>query len=166
MLPQTADPAAAKTLSTTAREWVGPLVQTARDAAHAFTQQRTDLRARLDTLDEELVGLRSGNERVPVPGQYVAADRDPAVGAPFYRLVDFAPQLTDAERAGLEAALQASGLLDAWVTLSDTELNDVVAVARPAVDGRTLADVLLPAVEGSPVPEAFVADLLRRRVAR
>ncbi|GHH56888.1 TIGR02680 family protein [Lentzea cavernae] len=160
-LPRTADPAAARTLSTTAREWAGPLVQTARDAAHAFTQQRADLRARLDALDEELIGLRSGNERVPVPGQYVSANRDASQGAPFYRLVDFAPSLTDAERAGLEAALQASGLLDAWVTLADTELNDVLAVASSPVGGRTLADVLVPAVEGSPVPEGFVVDLLR-----
>ncbi|MEU3645344.1 TIGR02680 family protein [Lentzea sp. NPDC034063] len=160
-LPRTADPAAAKTLSATAREWAGPLVQTARDAAHAFTQQRTDLRARLDTLDEELIGLRSGNERVPMPGQYTSADRDSAVGAPFYRLVDFVPSLTDEERAGLEAALQASGLLDAWVTPADAELNDVLAVPRPAADGRSLTDYLVPAVEGSPVPEAFVADLLK-----
>ncbi|WP_439663432.1 TIGR02680 family protein [Lentzea sp. HUAS TT2] len=160
-LPQTADPAAAKTLSATAREWAGPLVQAARDAAHAFTQQRTELRTRLDTLDEELIGLRSGNERVPVPGQYTSADRDSAVGAPFYRLVDFVPALTDDERAGLEAALQASGLLDAWVTPADAELNDVLAVPRPAAEGRSLADYLVPAVEGSPVPEAFVTDLLR-----
>ncbi|GGU66671.1 TIGR02680 family protein [Lentzea flava] len=161
VLPQTADPAAAKALSATAREWVGPLVQAARDAAHAFTQQRTELRARLDTLDEELVGLRSGNERVPVPGQYTSADRDPAKGAPFYRLVDFAPSLTADERAGLEAALQASGLLDAWVTPHSTDLSDVLAVPRPAVEGRSLAEFLVPAVEGSPVPESLVADLLR-----
>ncbi|SMD22101.1 TIGR02680 family protein [Lentzea albidocapillata] len=160
-LPQTADPAAARTLSTTAREWAAPLVQTARDAAHAFTQQRAGLRARLDTLDEELVGLRSGDERVPVPGQYTSADRDSAAGAPFYRLVDFVPTLTDDERAGLEAALQASGLLDAWVTPADADLSDVLAVPRPAVDGRSLADYLVPAVEGSPVPETFVADLLK-----
>ncbi|MCP2249526.1 TIGR02680 family protein [Lentzea aerocolonigenes] len=161
VLPQTADPAAAKTLSTTAREWAGPLVQAARDAAHAFTQQRTELRARLDTLDEELVGLRSGNERVPVPGQYTSAARDTTKGAPFYRLVDFAPSLTDPERAGLEAALQASGLLDAWVTAHGGELDDVLAVPRDAVDGRSLSEFLVPAVEGSPVPESLVADLLR-----
>ncbi|MCX2952228.1 TIGR02680 family protein [Lentzea sp. NEAU-D7] len=159
-LPQTADPAVARTLSTTARDWAAPLVQAARDAAHAFTQQRAELRARLDTLDEELVGLRSGDERMPVPGQYTSADRDPAAGAPFYRLVDFVPALTDDERAGLEAALQASGLLDAWVTTADADLSDVLAVPRPAVDGRSLADYLVPAVEGSPVPESFVADLL------
>ncbi|MET9627292.1 TIGR02680 family protein [Lentzea sp. NPDC006480] len=161
VLPQTPDPAAAKALSSTAREWVGPLVQAARDAAHAFTQQRTELRTRLDTLDEELVGLRSGNERVPVPGQYTSASRDTAVGAPFYRLVDFAPSLNDDERAGLEAALQASGLLDAWVTPQGSDLNDVLAVPREAVDGRSLAEFLVPAVEGSPVPESLVADLLR-----
>ncbi|MGZ3140547.1 SbcC/MukB-like Walker B domain-containing protein [Lentzea chajnantorensis] len=160
-LPATVTPASAKALTTAAREWVGPLVRAARDAAHAHAQQRADLRARLDALDEELVGLRSGAERVPLPGRYVSADREPATGAPFYRLVDFAPALTDAERAGLEAALQASGLLDAWVTLADTELTDVLAVASPPVEGRTLAHVLVPAVEGSPVPEGFVADLLR-----
>ena len=160
-LPQTPDPAAAKVLSGTAREWVGPLVQAARDAAHAFTQQRAELRARLDTLDEELVGLRSGNERVPVPGQYTSASRDTAVGAPFYRLVDFAPSLNDDERAGLEAALQASGLLDAWVTAQGSDLDDVLAVPREAVNGRSLAEFLVPAVEGSPVPESLVADLLR-----
>ncbi|HEX8868860.1 MAG TPA: TIGR02680 family protein, partial [Lentzea sp.] len=160
-LPQTPDPAAAKALSGTAREWVGPLVQAARDAAHAFTQQRTELRTRLDALDEELVGLRSGNERVPVPGQYTSASRDTAVGAPFYRLVDFVPSLIDDERAGLEAALQASGLLDAWVTAQGGDLDDVLAVPREAVDGRSLADFLVPAVEGSPVPESLVADLLR-----
>jgi uncharacterized protein (TIGR02680 family) len=161
VLPQTPDPAAAKALSGTAREWVGPLVQAARDAAHAFTQQRAELRARLDTLDEELVGLRSGNERVPVPGQYTSASRDAAVGAPFYRLVDFAPSLSDDERAGLEAALQASGLLDAWVTARGSDLDDVLAVPREAVNGRSLAEFLVPAVEGSPVPESLVADLLR-----
>ncbi|WP_269112334.1 SbcC/MukB-like Walker B domain-containing protein, partial [Lentzea aerocolonigenes] len=155
------DPAAAKALSGKAREWVGPLVQAARDAAHAFTQQRTELRTRLDTLDEELVGLRSGNERVPVPGQYTSASRDTAAGAPFYRLVDFAPSLNDDERAGLEAALQASGLLDAWVTSNGGDLNDVLAVPREAVDGRSLAEFLVPAVEGSPVPESLVTDLLR-----
>ncbi|MET8761004.1 TIGR02680 family protein [Lentzea sp. NPDC004782] len=161
VLPQTPDPAAAKALSGTAREWVGPLVQAARDAAHAFTQQRAELRARLDTLDEELVGLRSGKERVPVPGQYTSASRDTAVGAPFYRLVDFAPSLNEDERAGLEAALQASGLLDAWVTAQGSDLDDVLAVPREAVNGRSLAEFLVPAVEGSPVPESFVADLLR-----
>ncbi|MDT7788725.1 MAG: hypothetical protein QOF58_7144 [Pseudonocardiales bacterium] len=161
VLPQTPDPAAAKALSGTAREWVGPLVQAARDAAHTFTQQRSELRTRLDTLDEELVGLRSGNERVPVPGQYTSASRDTAVGAPFYRLVDFAPSLNDDERAGLEAALQASGLLDAWVTSGGGDLEDVLAVPREAVDGRSLAEFLVPAVEGSPVPESLVADLLR-----
>ncbi|SEQ10446.1 TIGR02680 family protein [Lentzea xinjiangensis] len=160
-LPTSVDPATARALSTAAREWAGPLVQAARDAAHACTRQRADLRARLDALDEELIGLRSGDERVPVPGQYTSAGRDPATGAPFYRLVDFAPSLTDGERAGLEAALQASGLLDAWVTPGDADLDDVLAVPRPAVEGRSLADYLVPAVEGSPVPATFVADLLR-----
>ncbi|TWP49356.1 TIGR02680 family protein [Lentzea tibetensis] len=158
-LPSVIDPAGARALTGMAREWTGPLVQAARDAAHAFSQQRTELRTRIDELDAELAGLRSGDERVPEPGKYVAAQRDSASGAPFYRLVDFTSSLSDSERAGLEAALQASGLLDAWVTEGSCD-GYVVATSRPAVAGRSLADVLVPAVEGSPVAEELVAELL------
>ncbi|MBY8850423.1 TIGR02680 family protein, partial [Saccharothrix sp. MB29] len=88
-------------------------------------------------------------------------------GAPFYRLVDFAETLDAADRAGLEAALEASGLLDAWVTPASRALPDPRALpdthavpGDPAVE-PTLATVLVPAVEpGSPVPAGVVADLL------
>ena len=52
------------------------------------------------------------------------AGRDPSTGAPFYRLVDFTASLTDAERAGLEAALQASGLLDAVTEMRSRVFED------------------------------------------
>jgi uncharacterized protein (TIGR02680 family) len=161
-LPSAVDPTIARELTGSAREWAAPLVQSARDAAHAFTGQRADLRTRINERDAELAGLRSGAEQAPEPGRYVAAQRDPSLGSPFYRLVDFQSSVDDAERAGLEAALQASGLLDAWVTGDGTVVDaDVVATARPAVDGTSLATVLVPAVEpGSPVSEDVVADLL------
>ena len=55
----------------------------------------------------------------------------------FADLIDFSPHLDSAERAGLEAALQASGLLSARVTADGTaELADgeLVAVAAGGVD--------------------------------
>ncbi|WNV82516.1 TIGR02680 family protein [Umezawaea sp. Da 62-37] len=161
-LPGTVDPEVARAVTAAAREWTSPLVRAARDAAHAFTLQRTDLRGRIDGLDAELAALRSGGERVPEAGRYVAADRDPLTGTPFYRLVDFRPDVDEAGRAGLESALQASGLLDAWVTGDGSAVaDDVVATARPAVDGPSLASVLVPAVEpGSAVGADVVAALL------
>ncbi|GAB2991203.1 SbcC/MukB-like Walker B domain-containing protein [Saccharothrix stipae] len=114
-VPTTVDPAAARTLTTAARDWVGPLVTAARDDAHAVVQRRSDLAAAINGLDAELSGLRSGTAQAPERGRFTAADRDSGDGAPFYRLVDFAPSVDEASRAGLEAALEASGLLDAWV---------------------------------------------------
>jgi hypothetical protein len=40
------------------------------------------------------------------------ADRD---GAPFWQLVDFKSDIDETRRASIEAALESSGLLDAWV---------------------------------------------------
>src|SRR5205807_5101650 len=96
-------------------------------------------------------------------------DRNASQGAPFYRLVDFAPGLDDAERAGLEAALQASGLLAAWVladgragAVADPEVAELLAAPADPVAGRTLADVLVAAVEpGCPVPTEVVERVLR-----
>ncbi|MEU4446583.1 SbcC/MukB-like Walker B domain-containing protein [Actinosynnema sp. NPDC050801] len=114
-VPTAVDPATARSLTTAARDWVGPLVTAARDGAHAVVRRRADLVTSINRLDAELSGLRSGTAQAPDRGRFTAADRDSATGAPFYRLVDFDPSVDEAARAGLEAALEASGLLDAWV---------------------------------------------------
>ncbi|MBP2341001.1 uncharacterized protein (TIGR02680 family) [Saccharothrix coeruleofusca] len=161
-LPPSVDPAGARSVTAAAREWVGPLVATAREAAHAATGRVGGLRAAIDEGDAELAGLRSGTARSPEPGRFTAAERDPGAGAPFYRLVDFGSEVDADARAGLEAALEACGLLDAWVTASgEVASGDVVAVAGEPVAGTSLASVLLPAVEpSSPVPAEVVARLL------
>ncbi|MCZ9345703.1 hypothetical protein NGM37_49015, partial [Streptomyces sp. TRM76130] len=73
------------------------------------------------------------------------------------------------ERAGLEAALEASGLLDAWVCPDGTALradgHDVLLSPTAPPAGGTLADVLRPAVDhgdpwASAVSERTVARLL------
>ncbi|ONI86047.1 TIGR02680 family protein [Saccharothrix sp. ALI-22-I] len=135
-VPTSVDPAAARSLASAAREWVGPLVTAARDGAHAVVQRRAELAASINALDAELSGLRSGTAQVPERGRFVAAERDATAGAPFYRLVDFQPTVDAAERAGLEAALEASGLLDAWVTppSPDTRSGD----QAPKMYGNTV----------------------------
>ena len=62
--------------------------------------------------------------------------------------VDFAPSLEPAARAGIEAALEGAGLLDAWVTpdgaVRRAETLDVLLDAgSPPVVGRSLAEALV-----------------------
>lgn len=141
-------------------------------ALHAEVGRTKDL---LDGLDRELVAatdeltaLRSGVDTQPDRPGFAVAERDPATGAAFYRLVDFASDVDDEARAGCEAALESSGLLTAWVTadgsLTDPARADLTAVADgPEPAGPTLASVLVPAVPpDSPVPPGVVARLLAR----
>ncbi|WP_033442702.1 TIGR02680 family protein [Saccharothrix sp. NRRL B-16314] len=160
-LPASVDPSTARALAGAAREWVGPLVTAARERAHAIGQRNAELSRTIDARDAELTGLRSGTAQAPARGRFVAADRDPSTGAPFYRLVDFQAGVDVEQRAGLEAALEASGLLDAWVGPTGAVDGDVVAVAADPVDGPSLASVLVPTVEpDSPVSPSVVAGLL------
>lgn len=97
------------------------------------------------------------------------APRTPGTGAPFYRLVDFAEGLAPAAQAGLEAALEASGLLDAWITAEgavlDPATRDTLLMpggpADAPADGPALDRVLRPvAAPGSGVSTAQVARVL------
>ena len=86
---------------------------------------------------------------VPPPAPYTRDGeyRSSAVGSPLWRLVDFHPGTPPSVCAAVEAALEASGLLDAWLTpgnsfgLSDQDRFAEPLLATPA-PGRTLLDVL------------------------
>ena len=93
----------------------------ARREALAARLARAEDRRR--TLADEFGTLRAERARVaeeadPGPDRlpFRQADRSGRPGAPFFACCDFAPSLTPAERAGVEAALEAAGLLDAWVS--------------------------------------------------
>jgi len=91
--------------------------------AQRLAQRHAALQAEQHSLENERAELSSeqarleqGEDGMPPPPHW----RDPAIragraGAPFWQLVDFVPAVPNAERAGIEAALQACGLLDAWV---------------------------------------------------
>src|ERR1700759_4296422 len=85
----------------------------------------------------------------PVPHTRAAGIRDGRPGAPLWKVTDFAPGLTDDERAGLEAALEAAGILDAWVTPDGNLVNgDVIVVSGLApVAGESCARLLIPAID-------------------
>ncbi|WP_433261663.1 TIGR02680 family protein [Actinosynnema sp. CS-041913] len=115
-----------------------------------------------DALRDEVRRLLAEEDLPPLPPHTRTADRGTMTGAPLWRLVRFADTVPDGVRASVEAALQASGLLDAWVGHDGAVIgHDTFAVpgAVPPAPGRSLADVLVPEVD-TPVAADVVAHLL------
>ncbi len=103
------------------------------------------------------------HEPPPAPHTRDEAARAGRAGAPLWRLVDFRPDLPEAERPGLEAALEAAGLLDAWVEPdgkfhADADDAGLVPTEEPAL-GRSLAEALAP-VSDAAVPAETLARVL------
>ena len=114
----------------------------------------------------------------PAEPSWHRAPRKDRPGAPFWRLVDVGRDLGVAERAGLEAALEGAGLLDAWVHPDgrvDADLLDAQLSAVPADPAAStpppgpvvpsLATVLAPdpaGAESAGVAVEVVRDLLDR----
>ena len=81
----------------------------------------------------EIAHLEAGHDPAPPPAPgRTHDDRLGRDGAPLWRLTDFAAHVPDADRAGLEAALQSAGLLDAWVFPDGTVQTDGDVVLGPA----------------------------------
>lgn len=85
---------------------------------------------------------------------------------PLWRLIDFADDVEPADRAALEAGLEAAGLLDAWVTptggLLDPGALDTAIVIGAAPATESVADVLRPGTEVSSVPVSVIEQILTR----
>ncbi|NMG63815.1 TIGR02680 family protein [Azoarcus indigens] len=165
-------------------EWVAGMAgdNPARAALHAaqhvaserFARQAATLdRREKDLADEgealalERRRLERGEDAAP-PAPYFrdATARLGRPGAPLWQLLEFREAVTEPQRAGLEAALEASGLLDAWVAPDGRLLaadgasswHDTVLVARGR-QAASAADWLLPA-ENAAVAVPVVQDLL------
>ncbi|HEV3067440.1 MAG TPA: TIGR02680 family protein, partial [Streptosporangiaceae bacterium] len=131
------------------------------DRRDAFTKTAAELTAEIARLEA------GGHDAPPAPHTRDPQVRDTRPGAPLWKVTDFAPGVPEEHRAGLEAALESAGILDAWLT-PDGELiaGDVVLVSgRHPVTGPSCDTVLVPAVNtGDPraaaVPEAAVRAAL------
>ena len=87
---------------------------------------RTESKTRLgewnnerDALETEKLELEKGVTPEPESPYWRSASirRQPGrPGAPLWKLCDFRDDITETDRAGYEAALEASGLLDSWLT--------------------------------------------------
>jgi len=135
----------------------------------ALAGQQQALQAERTALDDERLRLEGGLDTMP-PQPHTRAEnvRNGRDGAPLWQLVDFRAALTMRQRAGLEAALEAAGLLDSWISPDGrvqsrdggAPLFDAHMLARPS-QSSSLADWLQADVPpDSMVPATVVGQLL------
>jgi uncharacterized protein (TIGR02680 family) len=137
------------------------LDEIARDQA-TTEARRENAQAERDELARQVGRLATERDLPPDPPRTRTADRATMAGAPFWRLVDFAATAPDGLQGPVEAALEAAGLLDAWVGASGAvDGHDLFADpgALPPAPGRSLADVLVPEPEAA-VPAGHIRALL------
>ncbi|MEV5200297.1 TIGR02680 family protein [Streptomyces sp. NPDC053720] len=140
------------------------------EQAAAAGRRRAELTGQADGLRQELAALEAGGRRPPQPPHTRTPGlRERLTGAPLWRLVDFENRLSAAEQAGLEAALEASGMLDAWVLPSGTVLTAdshevLLAPAGAPVRVPSLAHLLRPAVDQGDAGAAAVGEATVARV--
>ena len=147
------------TLAARAREHAEPGLAATRAA-------EAEASARVQAADASLALLHRRREQVlaerdPAPPEPSLARERVEPGAPLWRLVDVQP---GADAAPIEAALEASGLLDAFVRADGSVLGaglDTVLPVGGALDGPTLAAALRPDLDGA-VPAQVVAQVLSR----
>jgi uncharacterized protein (TIGR02680 family) len=151
-----------------------------RQASAALAREQTELEAsereatrQASELEASIERLRAGeHELPPVPHTRDPAARESRAGAPLWLLVDFRSDVPEQRRAGIEAALEASGILDAWVSphgeLLAPGTADVLLApdASDRADGARLHDVLEPALDSEdPQARAVGEDAVRRVLA-
>ncbi|MCY0924125.1 TIGR02680 family protein [Streptomyces sp. H27-G5] len=144
-------------------EATAPAVQGLRDRLAALRGERGALEARRAETEAERTRIAAEHDEAPPAARGRTIDRDTLEGAlPLWQLVDFTDGLDDTERAGVEAALEASGLLDALVTADEPAPGDGEAHLRATApfDGPSLADLLRPET-GTAIPAARITAVLR-----
>jgi regulator of replication initiation timing len=148
------------------------IVDEALDRAREPLRDRTTLlRERSRTTSNELQRVlheleqwHAGREPEPEP-RAGRRDRAGLEGAPLWRLVDFSPELDASARAGLEAALLESGLLDAWMSSDGSlalppDVSDVLVAAAAPPRHPPATAPLVPDSSASAINHAAVAALL------
>jgi uncharacterized protein (TIGR02680 family) len=150
-------------------------LQGALQYAHErLAERHVQLAAEQQSLETEKADLEAERDRLqqgeagspPVSPFRDESARIDRAGAPLWQIIDFRDGVGSDARAGLEAALEACGLLDAWVApdgrlykADDGELLlDTQLLPRPH-RRATLADWLQPS--GTSVEANTVSDILR-----
>lgn len=148
-----------------ARELAAPARARLGEAAADVKARRSQLASERREVAAERDALAAATHEPPPAPAWRTADRDNRAGAPLYLLAEPSDALDRGAQARVEAALEAAGLLDAWVTPDGDVLGagelDAALVGGPPAAGRTLADVLAPTPAGG-VDAGVVRSLLAR----
>ncbi|MDQ1427943.1 MAG: hypothetical protein QOK39_1419 [Acidimicrobiaceae bacterium] len=164
-LPEGHADAAVEMVLRGARPGAGPLLAEARsqlaDQRVALGSLRERSARRRDEADDERRRVAAETEDAPPPRPGRPASRPPGF-QPLWACVDFDPALDDAARAALEAALEASGVLDALVSptgqvLDSETLDTWITVSPGLADEGEFEPVATPAGWGGLVPVASAA---------
>ncbi|HEV7978088.1 TIGR02680 family protein [Amycolatopsis sp.] len=120
--------------------------------------QRKVANAGRTALAEECRRLEGNVDLKPSAPSTRTATRSTMEGAPFWKLVAFRDGVTPRRQAAIEAALQASGLLDAWVpahgAIEVSGHDTFLETDFPLVtDSESLASVLEPDLDGVVAPD-------------
>ena len=130
--------------------------EAATSAREEFSRAETRLQEQRKVLAAQLAEHTRAREKlvnevdVPPPTPHTRVlDRETTPGAPLWKLVSFRPGVPAEVQGSIEAALEASGVLDAWVLPeselslpgSDTFVEGLLATPAP---GPSVADVLEP----------------------
>lgn len=155
-----------------ARELGSVAMEEEAAARAAIEQEIAGVEAELAAVVARVAELERGEHDEPAaPVTRAAGTRAELLGAPLWRLVDFYERLSPDERAGLEGALEASGMLDAWVTPDGALEHDGIdgdtwidwSPTATATDGVGLAAMLVPAAE---LPGGVSADVVQAILLR
>lgn len=124
--------------------------------AGLLSQARTRWQHAMELLERERESLHHQREEIaqaaplpPIPATRDAASRTNRRGIPLWQACEFHPSLNESQRAGLEAALESSGLLDAWITPEGALQGDLpndtflLGVEDTMASGQTLASWLI-----------------------
>ncbi|MBM0105554.1 TIGR02680 family protein [Steroidobacter sp. S1-65] len=150
------------------RAWESQQTQFAAREAE-LGEQRKKLQAEQSSLkDEQSLLLRGEDKTPPAPYTRAVDVRMQKSGAPLWQVVDFADHVASEQRAVLEAALEASGLLDAWVSsegvLTNRRTQDVMLTPRRACVGPSLREWLKPTIPqsgpGASLSEAMLLKIM------
>jgi uncharacterized protein (TIGR02680 family) len=157
------------------------IVQAAHNKSIAvFASRQSRLKNDVEELDSNkgsLIGeqrrLESGAAIEPAPRpNRDSTNREKLGGAPFWKLVEFHPGIPPSERGNWEAALEDSGLLDAWLTAdgrlltADSGANAITEIQlaehglAPLEESRQLSRVLRFADESASVEKQTVDRIL------
>ncbi|PRX99950.1 TIGR02680 family protein [Allonocardiopsis opalescens] len=149
----------------TVRELTDPVLAELTARRDTAVGEQRELTAELEDLRQQKAHLAERADAGPAPSRYTQPARTPGTGLPFCHTIEFADTVADADRAGLEAALEASGLLAGWLAADgavvDPDTQDVLVTPGKLAGGPTLLDVLRPVeVPGSGVSVGQVAAVL------